>query len=153
MQGSVPLGGLPMGDAWKAVERRHAKDHNAIELGETKTGGKILRLGPTGRDLPDSVSTVLAIESKLRDTLPAWLKEAVEQAEENEVRYRPIQDRKRLARGAPITAWGLLPVVILHENKSKYDEDLVVMSDRMFRRLVMPLLENYIGWHDPMKEP
>ena len=138
-------------EPFKKVEIRHAKDHNAIELGETSTGGKIRRIGPTGLDYPDSVSKILAIESKLRDTLPQWLKDDVQQSIDNELRYRPKLRRGKLARKIIMNedAIRLVPVVILHENVSPYKEDLVVMRDDIFREIVMPLLEDYAFWHDP----
>lgn len=86
---------------WKAAERRVAR-----RFGSQRTG-------PAGRNLPDIITGDLSIEVKTRKALPAWLHEALAQAERN---------------AQPET----LPVVVLHQVGDRYDDDVVVMSMKSF---------------------
>ena len=54
--------------AWKAFERRVAG----------LLGGR--RLGPTGDDGPDVVTSWLSVQCKLRTSVPAWILDAVDNA-------------------------------------------------------------------------
>jgi hypothetical protein len=85
--------------SWKACERRIA-----AELG----GARIPVSGWTRGDAPDVAHPSLSIEVKSRKTLPGWLLDAVAQAE----------------------AWAgpdQLPVAVLHQDRSRYSDALVVM--------------------------
>ena len=85
--------------SWKATERAIA----------ARLGGE--RCPVSGRqrgDVPDVAHQWLAIECKHRQTLPAWLKDAMAQA-----------------RAAAHD--GRLPVAVLHEGGSRHDGDLVVL--------------------------
>jgi len=87
-----------MADApWKRTERRIAR----------RLGGR--RLGSLGRSAPDVIAGGLSVEVKHRRRLPAWLKQALSQAE----------------RGAPS---GSLPLVVLHEAGSRDDVALLRLS-------------------------
>ena len=71
------------------------------------------RTGPQGRNTPDVVTSDLSIEVKTRKALPAWLHEALAQSERN---AQP----------------GTLPVVVLHQVGTRYDDDMIVMSMKSF---------------------
>lgn len=93
---------------WKNVERKLA----ALLGGE--------RIPITGRTIgsaPDIEHSKLAIEVKVRSKLPAWIKYAMQQAE---------QSAKKSKRA------GDLPVVILHEKNSRHDNDLVILRLKDF---------------------
>ncbi|GIV60277.1 MAG: hypothetical protein KatS3mg043_1366 [Rhodothermaceae bacterium] len=84
---------------WKRTERRVAE----------RLGGK--RVPVTGRsrgDAPDVAHAWLSIEIKHRQRLPAWIEDAMRQAE-------------AAARD------GQLPVAVLHERGRNHDRDLVVL--------------------------
>ena len=80
---------------WKHTERAIA----------ARLGGK--RLGATGRAGADVVNDWLAVEVKHRKRLPAWLRDALDQA--------------RTGAGER------LPVVVLHEAGQRHADDLVVL--------------------------
>ncbi len=83
---------------WKRAQRRIA------EL----LGGQRVPVSGRGRgDVADIACDRLAVEVKSRKTLPAWLEDALRQAE-------------ACAKG------GQLPVVVLHEGGSRYADALVV---------------------------
>jgi len=71
------------------------------------------RTGPQGRNTPDVVTSDLSIEVKTRRSLPAWLHDALAQAERN-------------------AQLGTLPVVVLHQVGTRYDDDMIVMSMKSF---------------------
>ena len=94
---------------WKAAERRIA----------AMLGG--LRVGPSGTNTPDVTTSILAVEVKTRKSLPAWLKNALDQAERN--------------------AGGKLPVVVLHEKgvaprsmKSKPEDRALLINHLLVNR-------------------
>lgn len=94
------------GRRWKATERQIA-----ARLGNAK------RVPITGRqkgDTPDIEHPILSLEAKSRQVLPAWIKYAVSQA-----------------RAANKTG-EKLPVVVLHEVGTRYDNDLYVIPGREF---------------------
>ena len=85
--------------AWKRTERMVA----------ARLGGH--RVPITGRqrgDVPDVAHETLAVEVKHRRRLPGWLREAVAQA------LAAQRDRQ-------------LAVVILHEQRTRHDDDLVLL--------------------------
>ena len=89
---------------WKACERKVA----------TLLGGR--RVPITGRqrgDTPDIEHAALSVEVKSRKTLPAWLEEAMKQAEAS------AKD-------------GQLPVAVLHEDRRPYLNSLVVLRLKDF---------------------
>lgn len=86
---------------WKRAEREIAR----------RVGG--LRLPASGLEAPDVIAPGLSVEVKDRNRLPAWLKDAMVQAE----------------RQAPL---GSLPIVVLHEAGQRYDDALVVLRLRSF---------------------
>ncbi len=65
------------------------------------------RLGATGQATADVVSDWLSAEVKHRRKLPEWLKDALAQAQAG--------------------SGERLPIVILHENGQRHDNDLVLM--------------------------
>ncbi len=84
---------------WKACERRVAE----------VLGGR--RIPVTGRqrgDAPDIEHPTLSIECKSRKKLPAWIEDAMKQAEAS------AKD-------------GHLPVAVLHQDHTPYTESLVVL--------------------------
>jgi len=81
---------------WKASERAIAK----------RLGGE--RVGNRGRNTEDVAHDWLSVEVKTRKSLPAWLREAMAQAEHN-------------------SPAGRLPVVVLHQVVQRHDGDLVVL--------------------------
>ena len=84
---------------WKRAERRIAD----------LLGGR--RVPVTGRqrgDVPDVAHQSLSVEVKSRKTLPAWIEDALQQAE--------------ASAGATQT-----PVAVLHQRGQRYREALVVM--------------------------
>lgn len=97
-----------MGTTWKAVERAICK------LFGTE------RTGPLGERWPDGISDAYAIEVKHRDSLPLWLKDAVEQAQENGVLRCPEK----------------LPIVVLHEKGGEYLQSIVIV----------PTVEQFLDW-------
>ena len=82
---------------WKASERAIAK----------RLGGE--RVGNRGCNTEDVAHDWLSVEVKTRKSLPAWLRDAMAQAERN----------------APA---GRLPMVVLHQVGQRHDKDLVVLS-------------------------
>jgi hypothetical protein len=84
---------------WKACERR---------IAELLGGRRVPVSGRTRGYCPDVEHPTLSIECKSRKKLPAWIEDAMRQAEAS-------------AKG------GRLPVVVLHEDRTPYAESLVVM--------------------------
>jgi hypothetical protein len=90
---------------WKACERRIAK----------LLGGR--RIPVTGRqrgDTPDIEHATLSIEVKSRKSLPAWLLDALNQAQ-----AASKDDTK-------------MPVVVLHQDHAPYAHSLVVLKLKDF---------------------
>ena len=84
---------------WKSCERRIA----------TFLGGKRVPVsGRTRGDCPDIEHPTLSIECKSRKRLPAWIQDAMRQAEAS------AKD-------------GQLAVVVLHQDRAAYSESLVVL--------------------------
>ena len=84
---------------WKACERKVA----------ALLGGRRIPVSGRGRgDNPDIHHELFSIEVKSRKTIPAWLEDAMRQAE-------------AFARD------GRLPVVVLHQDRTPYAESLVVL--------------------------
>ena len=84
---------------WKACER------NVAAL----LGGRRIPVSGRGRgDNPDIHHELFSIEVKSRKTIPAWLEDAMRQAEAS------VKD-------------GRLPVVVLHQDRTPYAESLVVL--------------------------
>jgi hypothetical protein len=91
---------MPNRDAWKRTERAVAQ----------RLGGR--RVPVTGRargNAPDIAHPRLSVEVKHRKTLPAWLVDAMAQA-------------RAAARD------GQTPIVVLHQNGQRHDDDLVVIA-------------------------
>jgi hypothetical protein len=86
-----------MDKPWKRTERKVA----------AMLGGE--RAGPTGRNGPDVLHSAFAPEVKHRETIPAWLDNAMAQA----------------IRNAPVDK---LPLVVLHQAGKRMSGALVVMS-------------------------
>ncbi len=84
---------------WKACERRIAE----------RLGGKRIPVSGRSRgDTPDITHDRLSIEVKSRKRLPAWIENAMRQAEAS------AKD-------------GQLPVVVLHQDGSRYADCLAVL--------------------------
>ena len=84
---------------WKACERKVA----------SLMGGERIPVSGRGRgDNPDIHHELFSIEVKSRKTIPAWLEDAMRQAEAS------AKD-------------GRLPVVVLHQDRAPYAESLVVL--------------------------
>ena len=84
---------------WKACERKVA----------ALLGGRRIPVSGRGRgDNPDIHHELFSIEVKSRKTIPAWLEDAMRQAE------------------ASVTD-GRLPVVVLHQDHRPYTESLVLL--------------------------
>jgi hypothetical protein len=86
---------------WKAHERRTAAALGAV------------RVGNTGAASPDARSEWLVIECKSRAALPAWIKDAMQQAEAGAGEYQ-------------------LPIVVLHELGGRALDDLVILRRSEF---------------------
>lgn len=87
---------------WKTAERKIA----------ALLGGKRVPVTGRGRgDAPDIDHNEFSVEVKHRQTLPSWIKEAMEQAEASR-------------RGAKI------PIVILHEKGMDYEQSLTLIRLR-----------------------
>ncbi len=84
---------------WKACERR---------IAELLGGQRIPVTGRQRGDAPDIEHPTLSIECKSRKKLPAWIENAMRQAETS------AKD-------------GRLPVVVLHQDRAPYAESLVVL--------------------------
>jgi hypothetical protein len=84
---------------WKGCERR---------IAELLGGRRVPVSGRIRGDCPDVEHPTLSIECKSRKKLPAWIEDAMRQAEAS-------------ARD------GRLPVVVLHEDRVPYAESLVVV--------------------------
>ena len=84
---------------WKACERRVA---------ELLGGKRVPVSGRTRGDCPDIEHPTLSIECKSRKRLPAWIEDAMNQAEAS------AKD-------------GQLAVVVLHQDRAAYSESLVVL--------------------------
>ena len=96
---------------WKAVERRIAK----------YLGGE--RVPITGRQrgsAPDIKHEWLSIEVKQRESLPAWVHDAMDQATSSQI-FMPVEAKFQL------------PVVILHETGKRIEDDYVVLRLEDFR--------------------
>ena len=85
--------------AWKKAERR---------IAELLGGRRIPVSGRQRGDCPDVEHPTLSIECKTRRSLPAWIEDAMKQAEAS-------------ARN------GRLPVVVLHQHGKRYRDALLVM--------------------------
>ena len=83
---------------WKACERR---------IAELLGGQRIPVSGRTRGDCPDIEHPTLSIECKSRKKLPAWIEDAMKQAEAS------AKD-------------GQLPVVVLHQDRAPYAESLIL---------------------------
>ncbi len=84
---------------WKSCERKVA----------TLLGGRRIPVSDRGRgDAPDVEHKCLSVEVKSRKTIPAWLEDAMRQAEAS------AKD-------------GRLPVVVLHQDHRGYTESLVLL--------------------------
>ena len=84
---------------WKQAERRIAK----------LLGGRRIPISGRARgDCPDVEHPTLSIECKSRKKLPAWIEDAMKQAEAS------AKDEQ-------------LPVVVLHQDRAPYAESLVVL--------------------------
>lgn len=95
---------------WKRAERRIAGI----------LGGERVPVSGRGRgDSPDVEHPVLSIEVKSRKSVPAWIRDALDQAE-----------------ASSFTA-GRIPVAVLHEQGKPYAEDLVVMNLGDLARLLV----------------
>jgi hypothetical protein len=84
---------------WKACGRRVA---------ELLGGRRVPVSGRTRGDCPDVEHPTLSIECKSRKKLPAWIEDAMNQAEAS------VKD-------------GQLPVVVLHQDRAPYAQSLVVL--------------------------
>ncbi len=84
---------------WKSCERRVA---------EFLGGERVPVSGRTRGDAPDVLHDHLSIEVKSRRKLPAWIEDAMKQAEAS------AKD-------------GQLPVAVLHQDARRYAESLVVL--------------------------
>ena len=115
-------------NTWKNVERIHAINHNAPG-----------RIGPQGKDLPDWVSKVEAGESKLMDSIPAWIRGALGQSMLNCEHW--------LKLNPTIDAFERLPVVILHESGTPFTDDVVMIDHGFYLAWVLPALEAYWKEH------
>jgi hypothetical protein len=94
--------------AWKYAERRVA----------ALLGGARVPVSGRGRgDAPDVHHPDLSIEVKSRKTLPAWLEDALKQAEAS-------------ARD------GQLPVAVLHGRRRRYGDALVVLRASELAKLL-----------------
>ncbi len=100
---------------WKAIERRIAR-----RFGTRRTG-------PTGKPVPDVIAGGLSIEVKSRKAMPAWLYEAMAQAQRN-------------------AAAETMPAVILHRLGDRTGADLVVMYLDDFQKLWTTENGNGNGW-------
>ncbi len=93
---------------WKQAERRIA----AI------LGGRRIPVSGRGRgDNPDIEHPALSVEVKARASFPAWLEDALKQAELS-------------------ATDGKTPVVVLHQDRRKYPDALVVVRLSEFAELV-----------------
>ena len=108
--------------SWKAVERKHSEMLHCYG-----------RTGPTGLDLPDSFSDVLAVESKSRKEIPGWIVDHINQSTENAAR---LESKLGLQAGA------LLPVVVLHPDGNSYESDVVMLRLDYFIERLLPWLED-----------
>jgi hypothetical protein len=94
--------------SWKTCERRIAEE----------LGGVRIPVSGRGRgDNADVDHPSLSIEVKSRKKLPAWLLDAIAQAE---------------AAASP----NQLPVAVLHQDRSRYSDALVVMRLSRFESLI-----------------
>jgi hypothetical protein len=93
---------------WKACERR---------IAELFGGQRVPVSGRARGDAPDVAHQRLSIEVKSRKTLPAWLLDALAQAQAASGDER-------------------LPVAILHQDHKPYRDDLVVVGLADFVRML-----------------
>jgi hypothetical protein len=84
---------------WKACERR---------IAELLGGKRVPVSGRTRGDCPDVEHPTLSIECKSRKKLPAWIEDAMRQAEAS------AKD-------------GQLPVAVLHQDGRRYTDCLVIL--------------------------
>ncbi len=84
---------------WKSCER---------PVAEVLGGERVPVSGRTRGDCPDVEHPTLSIEAKSRKKLPAWIEDAMKQAEAS------AKD-------------GQLPVAVLHQDGRRYAESLVVL--------------------------
>lgn len=94
--------------AWKVAEREVAR-----RFGTEREGNK-------GKNWPDAISKAYAIEVKNMESVPLWLKEAIQQTQHNGRRAAPHN----------------LPVVVIHEKGQSYDECMVIV----------PTVEQFVEW-------
>ncbi|QXD16984.1 hypothetical protein GQ464_008640 [Rhodocaloribacter litoris] len=94
--------------SWKRTERAVAARLN---------GRRVPVTGRARGDAPDVAHAWLSIEIKHRSRLPAWIEDAMRQAE-----AAAREDQ--------------LPVAVLHERGRRHDEDLVVMRLADFKAWV-----------------
>ena len=107
---------------WKQAER-----HIARILGGRRVPVSGRQRGsPDGAPPPDIEHPALSVEVKSRYQLPRWLEDALRQAE--------------LSAGDPLE--GRLPVVVLHEDRRRYRDGLVVMRLGPFADRVLPTISS-----------
>jgi len=115
-----------MSKQWKKVEIKHAKLFGASKTNKVFPA---LRVGPYhGTNYPDWFDEFLAGESKSMKKIPDWLKEAVDQAIENEQAFRAETNQIRI------------PITVLHQTKDLYDLDIVCIRSDVFREVFVPAL-------------
>ena len=90
---------------WKNVERK---------LAELLNGKRVPITGRARGSTPDIAHDKYSIEVKHRKALPEWIKDAIDQAEAANV----SEDK--------------LPIVILHEKNSKFDNSIVIIRLKDF---------------------
>jgi hypothetical protein len=93
---------------WKQAERRIAEI----------LGGRRIPVSGRGRgDAPDIEHPTLSVEVKARASFPAWLEDALRQAELSAVE-------------------GRIPIAVLHPDRRRYSEALVVLRLAQFAELI-----------------
>ncbi len=106
-----------MSKSWKAYEKRIAEYFN----------GTRISTGMRGEEVPDVETSNLIIECKTRKSIPTWLFSMLEQIEKHVDEYKKV------------------PVVILHQDNQRIENDLVIMRAKDLYKLLDTLQSKDLG--------
>lgn len=114
---------------WKLVEKRHAELFGADRVKTTFPA--MFRMGGLhGKNYPDWLDEFIAGESKSQDKpIPGWLREAVDQAIDNERSFSMDGDGRQR-----------VPIAVIHRNKDSYNDDIVCIRADVFREFILPAI-------------
>ena len=109
---------------WKNYEKKVAEFFN----------GNRISTGKIGEEVPDVETNNLIIECKTRKNIPTWLFSMLEQIEKHRNEYNKV------------------PVVVLHQDSQRIENDLVIMRASQLKQLIKQLQTKDVGLELRVKE-